>query len=96
MIIFLVIPTVLISPILTAPNSTLVVALSLFPLTGAVVMFLRILVGAVPAWQIWLCVGLLVVTIAGVVALAAKIFKVGLLMTGKRFKLGEVVRWIRT
>lgn len=94
-IIFLVIPTVLISPILTAPNSTLVVALTLFPLTGTVVMFLRILVGAAPAWQIWLCVGLLAVTIAAVVALAAKIFRVGLLMTGKRFKLGEVVRWVR-
>jgi len=94
-IIFLVIPTVLISPILTAPNSTLVVALSLFPLTGAVVMFLRILVGAAPAWQIWLCVGLLAATITAVVALAAKIFRVGLLMTGKRFKLGEVVRWVR-
>ncbi len=94
-IVFLVIPTVMISPILSAPQSPLVVALSVFPLTSAVVMFLRMVVGSVPSWQVWFSVGLLLATIAAVIVLSAKIFRVGLMMTGKRFKLGDVVRWIR-
>ena len=95
MIVFLVIPMVLISPILSAPNSALVVGMSLFPLTGAVVMFMRILVGAAPTWQVWLSIGLQLATIAAMIALSAKIFRIGILMTGRRFKLGEILRWIR-
>ncbi|MCX7030565.1 MAG: hypothetical protein NTU62_10660 [Spirochaetes bacterium] len=93
-IVFLVIPVVLISPILTSPNSAFVVGMSLFPLTGAVVMFMRILVGATPMWQVWFSIGLQLVAIAALIALSAKIFRVGILMTGRRFKLGEILRWI--
>jgi ABC-2 type transport system permease protein len=94
-IVFLVIPMVMISPIIMSPNSPLVVGLSFFPLTGPVVMFLRVLVGAAVGREIALCVGITLVTIALVVYLSAKIFRVGLLMTGKRFKLGEIVKWVR-
>jgi ABC-2 type transport system permease protein len=94
-IMFLVLPIVLISPILVSPGSPFVVALSLFPLTGSVVMFMRILVGGVPAWQVVLSIALQLAAIVGAVALAAKIFRVGLLMTGKRFRLGEILRWLR-
>jgi len=52
-------------------------------------------VGGVPTWQILACIALVLATIAAVIALSAKIFRVGLLMTGKRFKLGEVLRWLR-
>jgi ABC-2 type transport system permease protein len=95
MIVFLVIPMVLISPIIMNPSAPFVVGLSLFPLTGPVVMFLRVLIGGVPGWQIALCVAFALVTIAGIVYISAKIFRVGLLMTGKRFKLGEIVKWVR-
>jgi ABC-2 type transport system permease protein len=93
-IVFLVIPMVLISPILTSPNSVLVVGMSLFPLTGAVVMFMRILVGAAPTWQVLLSIGLQLASIAAMIALSAKIFRIGILMSGRRFKLGEILRWI--
>jgi ABC-2 type transport system permease protein len=94
-IVFLVIPMVLISPILSSPSSGLVVGMSFFPLTGAVVMFLRVLVGPPPLWQIWLSMGLQFVTIVVLIALSAKIFRVGILMTGRRFRLGEILRWLR-
>jgi ABC-2 type transport system permease protein len=94
-IVFLVIPMVMISPILSAPNSGLVTGLSFFPLTGAVVMFLRILVGPPPMWQIWLSIGLQFATIVVLIALAAKIFRIGILMTGRRFHIGEILRWLR-
>ena len=94
-IVFLVIPMVLISPILTSPNSVLVTGMSLFPLTGAVVMFMRILVGGAPMWQVWLSIGLQIATIVATIALSAKIFRIGILMTGRRFKLREILSWIR-
>ena len=94
-IVFLVIPMVLISPILSSPNSAFVVGMSLFPLTGAVVMFMRVLVGAAPPWQMWLSIGLQLVSIVALIALSAKVFRIGILMTGRRFKLGEILSWIR-
>jgi ABC-2 type transport system permease protein len=93
--IFLILPMVLISPIIMNPNSPFVVVLSLFPLTAPIVMFMRIVVGAAPAWEILVSVALQLATIAGVLVTAAKIFRVGLLMTGKRFQLPEIVRWLR-
>jgi len=95
LILFLVLPVVMISPIIMSPHAPLIVGMSLFPLTAPVVMFLRIVVGGVPAWQILASITLMLATIAAVIALSAKIFRVGLLMTGKRFKLGEVLRWLR-
>jgi len=95
LILFLVIPVVMISPIISSPNSPFIVGLSLFPLTAPIVMLLRIVVGSVPAWEIALSVVLQLVSIGGVIWLSAKIFRVGILMTGKRFKLGEVLRLVR-
>jgi ABC-2 type transport system permease protein len=86
---------VMIWPILNSPNSALVVGMSFFPLTGSVVMFMRMLAGAAPMWQVWLSIGLQLATIVALVGLSAKIFRIGILMTGRRFKLGEILRWIR-
>jgi ABC-2 type transport system permease protein len=96
LIVFLVVPIVMISPIIGSPDSPLIVGLSLFPLTGSVVMLLRIVVGAATTAEILASVGIQLVTIAAVIALSAKIFRIGLLMTGRRFRLGEILRWIRT
>jgi len=94
-IIFLVIPVVMISPIITTPNSPFVVGLSLFPLTAPIVMLLRISVGAAQTWEILVSIGLLLVSIAIVIWISAKIFRVGILMQGKRFKFAEVIRLSR-
>ena len=95
LIVFLVVPIVMISPIIMNPNAPLIVALSLFPLTGSIVMFLRIVAGAARTWEILASVAILLVSIVGAVALSAKIFRVGIVMTGKRFRIGEILRWIR-
>ncbi len=96
LIVFLAVPVVMISAVIVSPNAPLIVGMSLFPLTAPVVMFLRIVVGAATAGEVLASIGILLATIAGVVALSAKIFRVGLLMTGKRFGLGEVLRWFRS
>ena len=83
------------SPILMKPNAGVVVFFSLFPLTASITMFVRILLGIPSVLEIAQCIGILLVSIAGIAAPSAKIFRVGILMTGKRIKIGEVVRWIR-
>jgi len=94
LIMFLIVPLVMINTLVTTPDSTLVVILSLFPLTSPIVMLARVLVSSPPVWQLVLCVALLVAAVAGTAVLAAKIFRVGILMTGKRPKLKEVLRWV--
>ncbi|MGD0726476.1 MAG: ABC transporter permease [Spirochaetia bacterium] len=94
-IIFLVIPVVMITSIISTPRAPVIVALSLFPLTAPIVMFLRILVGAAEPWEILVSIGLIVATTAAVIWLSARIFRVGILMTGKRFKFLDVLRLVR-
>lgn len=91
---FLIVPLVMISTFITHPDSTISLALSLFPMTSPIVMFVRILVSPPAAWQLALCLALLVATVAGMAWLAAKVFRVGILMTGKRPRLKEILRWI--
>jgi ABC-2 type transport system permease protein len=95
MIVFLIIPIVMISPIIGAPRAPVVIGLSLFPLTSPIVMLLRIVVGAAQPWEIVSSILLLLAAIAGTVVLAARIFRRGILMTGRRFKLSEVLRLAR-
>jgi ABC-2 type transport system permease protein len=94
-VIFLVIPIVMISPIITTPRAPIVVGLSLFPLTAPIVMFLRILVDAATPLEILLSLGLIVAATTSVIWISARIFRVGILMTGKRFSFSEVLRLSR-
>jgi ABC-2 type transport system permease protein len=81
--------------ILRDPNSTTSVVLSLVPFLSPILMILRIAVQTPPLWQIALSLGLSVVTTAGVLAISAKIYRVGVLMYGKRPSLVELLRWFR-
>ena len=78
------------------PDSGLLVALSFVPLTTSTIMILRLPIITPPLWQIALSLGLLVASIAGMIWVAAKIFRVGILLTGKRPGLSEIIRWIRS
>lgn len=94
-IFFLVIPMVMIGATTSSPDSTLPQVLSIFPLTAPIVMFQRLMLGSPAAWEVVLCLALLVGSIVLVAMLAAKIFRIGILMTGKRFSMSEIVRWLR-
>jgi ABC-2 type transport system permease protein len=78
--------------IFTNPNSTIAVALSYFPLTSPVMMLLRLGVSAVPAHQIAISLALLLLGIALSLWAGAKIFRMGLLMYGKRPGLKDLAR----
>jgi ABC-2 type transport system permease protein len=83
------------SMVVRTPDSPLAMALSMFPLTAPIIMFVRITVATPPAWQIALSVSLLVATIYGMVWLCSRIYRVGILMYGKRPTLPEILKWIK-
>jgi ABC-2 type transport system permease protein len=95
MIFFLVLPMVFVSAIVMNPNATFSYVLSYIPFTAPIVMLTRILIATPPAWEVLLCIALMLATIAALAALGARIFRVGILMTGKRFGIGEIVKWVR-
>ncbi len=90
-----VVPWLLLMPILTNPDATLSVVLSLVPIYTPMTMFLRILVSEPPAWQVALSLLLSVATIAFLLKATAKIFRAGLLATGKRPTIPELWRWLK-
>ena len=67
---------------------------SLIPFTSPIVMMARIPYG-VPLWEIYLSMGILIITFVGMVWLAGKIFRTGILMYGKKNTLRDMWRWIR-
>lgn len=67
---------------------------SIIPLTSPVAMLARVPYG-VPLWEFLLSAFLLVVTTLGVIWAAAKIYRIGILMYGKKVNLKELVKWIR-
>lgn len=66
---------------------------SIFPLTSPMVMVARIPFG-IPAWEIWLSLGLLFLGFLGMVWVAGKIYRVGIFMYGKKPSFKEIIRWI--
>ena len=67
---------------------------SLFPLTSPIVMMVRVPFG-VPLWQEVLSLGLLFGAAIGMIWLSGRIYRVGILMYGKKPTLGEMMRWLR-
>jgi ABC-2 type transport system permease protein len=84
----------LITPVAAAPNSTLAVITSLVPFCSPVLMYMRLAVENPPKWQIALCFTILVGTIYVVQRIATQIYRVGILMYGKRPTLRDMARWL--
>lgn len=76
-------------------NSELMKGLSLFPLTSPMAMFTRIAMSEVPGLEILLSVAFLILTTILIGYIAAKIYRVGVLMYGTRPTLGKIIKAIR-
>jgi ABC-2 type transport system permease protein len=81
--------------IIANPNSSMARALSIFPLTAPTAMMLRLPFGTVPALDIALSLGLLALSIPLVLWAGAKVFRMGLLLYGKRPGLRQIARALR-
>jgi ABC-2 type transport system permease protein len=94
-VIFVVLPWIFFLPILNDPDSTLAVVTSLIPIFTPFLMVLRIAVKMPPTWQILLGYFLTTALCAGMIWLCARIYRIGILMYGKKPSLRELWRWIR-
>lgn len=92
---FIIVPLIFLMPIIQSPTSNLAVGLSLFPLFSPILMFARAAAGAAPVWQVALSFLLMGGAVLGVAWVAGRIYKVGILMAGKRPTLPELWRWVR-
>ncbi len=94
-IMFLVIGFYLSFAVIRDPNSSMAFWASIAPFVAPITMPVRIMAETPPFWQIALSILLNGLTIAGLVWLAARVYRIGMLMYGKRATVPEVWKWIR-
>ncbi|PIF05718.1 MAG: ABC transporter permease [Draconibacterium sp.] len=90
----LILSIMLLFPIARNPEGPVAFWASIIPFSSPVAMLARIPYG-VPIWELLLSMALLVLTTVGAIAAAAKIYRVGLLMYGKKVNLKEMIKWLR-
>ncbi len=95
LIIFLMIPIVMISPLVMNSDSTIVKFMSFFPMTSPIVMFIRIIVSTPLFYEIIISIVLILITIFIFMFIASKIFPKAILMSGRRFSFKDIKSWLK-
>ena len=80
--------------VILEPNGTFAFWMSMIPLTSPITMMVRLPFG-IPLWEVFLSGGILVGTFFTVVGLAGKIYRVGILMYGKKVTWKELFKWLK-
>ncbi|MBM4193124.1 MAG: ABC transporter permease [Gemmatimonadetes bacterium] len=91
----LIVTIMMVQPILTTPTSGLAQTMGLLPFSSPIIMPMLMSATQVPLWQVGAALLGLVVACIAMVWVSARIYRVGLLMTGKRPSMKELMRWIR-
>ncbi|SNC67653.1 ABC-2 type transport system permease protein [Hymenobacter gelipurpurascens] len=78
----------------TNPNGSVAFWMSMIPFTSPIAMMMRLPFGGVPMWQLGLSMLFLVIGFVGAIWLAARIYRVGILMYGKKVTYGELSKWM--
>jgi ABC-2 type transport system permease protein len=86
------IPYMLLFTFISDPNGTLPQVLSFIPFTAPMSVLIRLGLSEVPTWQILASMGIMLLTTIFLIWGAAKVFRWGLLLYGKRFSMGEIWR----
>jgi len=81
--------------IVNNPSSVLSIAASLFPFTAPIIMMLRMGSQMPPVWQFAASIVLMILAIWGTLWFSSRLYRVGILMYGKRATLPELLRWLR-
>jgi ABC-2 type transport system permease protein len=76
------------------PDSPVAFWFSIIPFTSPIVMMVRVAFQVEP-WELYLSMGILIVTFIGTTWLAGKIYRTGILMYGKKVNYSEIWKWIR-
>ena len=91
----LVVAIILVMPIINDPNGRMAVVMSIVPFFSPIVMPIRYTASEVPGQELLLSLAVLAVSTVAVVWIAARIYRVGILMYGKRPNARELLRWAR-
>ena len=91
----IIIPIMFIVFFVESPNSGLATTLSMIPFFSPILMVVRIAVTEVPLWQTLLSYVLLLATFIGSMWLSSRIYRIGILMYGKKPGIRDFARWIR-
>lgn len=91
----IIIPILFITVIISNPDGTLAVIMSLIPFFSPILMIVRITATEVPLWQIILSIALMTGTFLASIWLAAKIYRVGILMYGKKPTFKDLYKWTK-
>jgi ABC-2 type transport system permease protein len=88
------IPLFMLAPLIQRPDGPLATAMSLFPLFTPVLMLTRqAMPGGVPWWQPWVGLGGSMLAAVAICWIAARIFRIGILLQGKPPNIAELLRW---
>jgi ABC-2 type transport system permease protein len=90
----LILGVMLFPMVLSSPDSALSVACSFVPFWTPLLMFLRVTTLTPPGWQVALSIALTLATVAFLNWAAARVYRVGILMYGKRPTFPEILRWV--
>ncbi|MDT4895786.1 MAG: type transport system permease protein [Acidobacteriota bacterium] len=82
-------------PVIRSPGSPLAFWVSMIPFFSPITMIVRIVTQTPPLWQIALSLAIGYATVVFLMWLAARIYRIGMLMYGKRATIPEVLRWVR-
>ena len=82
-------------PVVTNPNSLMSRIVSQIPFCAPLLMDLRISISMPQPWEIALSIVLILVTIYAVLWISSRIYRVGILMYGKKPNLPEILRWLK-
>lgn len=91
----LFVPMLFLLPLTTEPLGTAATVLGLIPFTSPIAMPMRMAASPLPPLQIAASLGLLALSVPLVAAVAGKIFRIGILATGRRPTIRELVMWLR-
>ncbi len=94
-VIFLVAAFFLSFSVIRSPSSSFSIWVSMIPFFSPITMLVRIVTETPPFWQIALSLVIGFATVVGLLWLAARVYRTGMLMYGKRATIPEMLKWVR-
>jgi len=91
----LVLSVFMLAPVSRAPDAPAMLWMSMIPFFAPILMYARIVLQTPPLWQIALSIVLMIATEWGLLILCARIYRVGVLIYGKRATLPEILKWLK-
>jgi ABC-2 type transport system permease protein len=89
----LIFSVIILFPVVKNPEGALAFWASMVPFTSPILMMVRVPYG-VPLWELLLSMGILLASIVGIIWIAGKIYRTGILMYGKKVSVKEIVKWL--